>query len=134
MEELQKNPEGKLQVSIDEEFKGLKHVDLFADYSHTEESKKIVPYTMNTITDSVHLRRLLTPVTCPACQSQQARYSYTGYLKERFLKIAGRRFLYCSNCNTRQIVKVHTWEWEIVSAALAMLFILLITFIHWIKR
>lgn len=123
MEELQKNPEGKLQVSIDEEFKRLKRVDLF-----------IVPYTMNAITDSLHLRRLLTPVTCPACQSQQARYSYTGYLKERFLKIAGRRFLYCSNCNTRQIVKVHTWEWEIVGAALAMLFILLITFIHWMKR
>ncbi len=121
-----------LRVSVEELHRGLKNLDFFAD--HTAPVKKMQYTPENTVTmDSLYLRTALTTLRCPLC-NQEAKRNMKGHLMEWFLKFAGRKIVYCTSCDWKEIVKENKWEWETIGTALAAFLIICFASIHWILR
>lgn len=127
------SPQGSLRVAIDEVHRGIKDLDFFADHTQIQKEINLIPKRFSTSVDELYLRTVLTSITCPKCK-QPVRRSYRKHPKEWFLKFAGRKILYCTSCDWREIVKVNRWEWEIIATALAVSLIISIASIHWILR
>ncbi|OPY74346.1 MAG: hypothetical protein A4E64_02307 [Syntrophorhabdus sp. PtaU1.Bin058] len=128
-----RSQQGNLRVAIDEEYRGIKDLDFFADHTHIQKEINLVPRRFSTSVDELYLRTVLTSIKCPKCK-QPVRRSYRRHPKEWFLKFAGRKILYCTHCDWREIVKVNRWEWEIIATVLAVTFIVSAASIHWIMR
>jgi len=122
---------GRLKATLIEECKGVKHVNLFVDHVSPDNVHNI-PSSAHTISD--YLRRVLAPVACPLCHSKKMSMSHSGDIKERLIKIVGRRVFRCDECGAQLIVKMHRWEWEIVGAVLAIIAVLLLFSMHWILK
>ncbi|MBA4389443.1 MAG: hypothetical protein C0399_00690 [Syntrophus sp. (in: bacteria)] len=121
-----------LRVSVDEQHRGLKNLDFFADHTVIDDMK-FTPNRVSTVIGPLYLRTALTTITCPLCNEQVKRN-----IKDRpiewFLKFAGRKILYCTSCNWKEIVKENRWEWEIVAPVLAVFLIVCFASIYWILR
>jgi len=128
-----RSQQGNLRVAIDEEYRGIKDLDFFADHTQIQSEINLIPRRFSTSVDELYLRTVLTSITCPKCK-QPVRRSYRRHPKEWFLKFAGRKILYCTHCDWREIVKVNRWEWEIIATVLAVTLIVSAASIHWILR
>jgi hypothetical protein len=122
----------RVKVSLWEESRGIKRVDLFPDFISGGRTVDIVPRTTYSVSE--YLRNVLAPVSCPQCNAKKMNLHVAGGLKERFLKIAGRRVFVCPECRKKQVLKVHRCEWEIVGTAMAVSVVLLFFSIQWIVR
>ncbi|MDD5007525.1 MAG: hypothetical protein PHU49_04790 [Syntrophorhabdaceae bacterium] len=125
--------QGSLRVAVDEEYRGIKDLDFFADHTQIQSEINLIPRRFSTSVDELYLRTVLTSITCPKCK-QPVRRSYRRHPKEWFLKFAGRKILYCTSCDWHEIVKVNRWEWEIIATVLAVTLIVSAASIHWILR
>ena len=128
-----RSQQGNLRVAIDEEYRGIKDLDFFADHTQIQSEINLIPRRFSTSVDELYLRTVLTSITCPKCK-QPVRRSYRRHPKEWFLKFAGRKILYCTSCDWHEIVKVNRWEWEIIATVLAVTLIVSAASIHWILR
>ena len=121
-----------LGVSVEESHRGLKNLDFFAD--HMPPVRKMQYMPENTVTmDALYLRTALTALRCPVC-NQEARRNAKGHVMEWFLKFIGRKIVYCTSCDWKEIVKENKWEWETIAAAIAAFIIVCFASIHWILR
>lgn len=128
--QVQRQTKGKLKVALHEEYQGIKHVDLFVDYTSPVNRLAAIQNSSHTITD--YARKILAPIGCPTCHSKKMTLNLGGGLKERFLKIFGRRIFLCSECNTKKFVKIHRWEWEIVGTVLAAVLVFALFSVRWV--
>jgi len=124
---------GSLRVAVDEEYRGIKGLDFFADHTEIQKEINLAPRRYSTSVDELYLRTVLTSITCPKCK-QPVRRSYRKHPREWLLKFAGRKVLYCTHCDWHEIVKVNRWEWEIIATALAVFLIVSVASVHWILR
>jgi hypothetical protein len=129
------SPHGSLRVKIDEAYRGIKDLDFFADHTRAQIQRDInlIPSRFSTSVDELYLRTVLTSIFCPKCQHPVKR-SYRKHPREWLLKFAGRKILYCTNCDWRDTVKVNRWEWEIIATAFAAFLIVAVASVHWIVR
>jgi hypothetical protein len=121
-----------LRVSVDEQHRGLKNLDFFADHTVIEDMK-FRSNKASTVMGPLYLRTALTTLTCPLC-SEQVKRNIKNHPIEWFLKFAGRKILYCTSCNWKEIVKENRWEWEIIAPALVVFLIVFFASIYWIVR
>ncbi len=120
-----------MKVSLWEESRGIRRIDLFPDFISSGRTVDIVPRAGYNVAD--YLRSVLAPVACPECSAKKMNL-HVGGIKERFLKITGRRILVCPQCRCRRIVKMHRWEWEIVGTAVAVSAVLFLFSVQWVVR
>jgi predicted RNA-binding Zn-ribbon protein involved in translation (DUF1610 family) len=81
-----------------------------------------------------HLKLILTPFSCPECQSQRVTSDYGWSLKQWFLKFAGRKIFLCGDCGNVQVIKVRRCEWEVIATSVAITLGLVVLSIHWAFR
>lgn len=121
-----------LRVSVDKQHRGLNNLDFFADHTVIDDMK-FTPEKESTVMGPLYLRTALTTLTCPVCNGQVKR-NIKDHPIEWFLKFAGRKILYCTSCNWKEIVKENRWEWEILVPALVVVLIVCFASIYWIVR
>ena len=121
-----------LGISVDEQHRGLKNLDFFADHASSIKDMQYLPKT-STEMGTLYLRTALTNMTCPVCK-QQVKRNVKNPLIEWFLKFSGRRVLYCTGCDWKKIVKESGWQWETLSTVLVAFLIVLVASIYWILR
>jgi len=121
-----------LGISVDEQHRGLKNLDFFADHISFIQDMRCIP-KVSTEMGTLYLRAALTNMTCPHCKGQVKR-NIRNPLAEWFLKFSGRKILYCTGCDWKQIVKESEWQWEILAAVLVAFFIVCFASIHWMLR
>ena len=122
-----------LGISVDEQHRGLKNLDFFADHASQIRDMRYMVKNISTDMGTLYLRSALTNMTCPACKGQVKR-NIKNPLLEWFLKFSGRKILYCTGCDWKQIVKESGWQWETFAAILVVFLIICFASIHWIFR
>ena len=122
-----------LGLSVDEEHRGLKNLDFFADHASQIRDMRYMVKNISTDVGTLYLRNALTNMTCPACKGK-VRRNIKNPLLEWFLKFSGRKILYCTGCDWKQIVKESGWQWEIFAAISVVFLIVCSASIHWILR
>ena len=125
-------PKAQIKVSVDEKHRGLKNLDFFADHTVIDDMKFTASKTSQMM-GPLYLRTALTSITCPLC-NEQVKRNIKNHPMEWFLKFAGRKILYCTSCNWKEIVKENRWEWEVLAPALVVFLIVCFASIHWILR
>ncbi len=126
---MRKDSKGRLKVAVSEGSKGVKCVDLFVDHIAPHHRINAIASQSHTISD--YLRIVMAPVSCPQCGSRKMQIRVTANPATWLLKLSGRRVFFCPDCNARQAVKVHRWEWEVVGTALAVSFVLAAFAFRW---
>ncbi|MDR2018841.1 MAG: hypothetical protein LBQ00_08270 [Syntrophobacterales bacterium] len=122
----------RLKASVDHEH-GIRSVDLFVD--HTTENRDISIVNGNgPVSMDDHLKLILTPFSCPNCQSQRVTSDCGWSLKQWVLKFTGRKIFLCGDCGSIQMIKVHRCEWEVIGTTIAITLALLALSIHWTFR
>jgi hypothetical protein len=119
---------GRLKASVDTDFR-VNFIDLFVDHTGKGADINIVPNRFGVFSD--YLRDILTPITCPNCESPHVRRSSGRSIREWLLKFTGRKVYYCTNCNWKDIVKVQRWEWEVVLTVVLCLLLVTFASIKW---
>ena len=132
METATEHQKGRLRIGFAEESRGIKKLDLYVDYVPPKSRRGLIPNNAHTISD--YLRTILAPVACPSCHTKKMHMAVEGSPREWFLRVTGRRVFRCTECNARQIVKVHRWEWEIVGTVAAASLVILFFSFHWFAR
>jgi hypothetical protein len=127
------NGEARLKASVDQDY-GVRFVDLFVDHTSKGEKIRIASGSNSAVTMTDHLKLLLTPVTCPNCQSPRMKRSNRWNVKQWFLKFTGRKVFFCADCGFKQTSKVSRWELETIATVIAVMLVLLIMSIHWAFR
>jgi len=122
-----------LGLSVDEEHRGLKNLDFFADHASQIRDMRYMVKNISTDVGTLYLRNALTNMTCPACKGK-VRRNIKNPLLEWFLKFSGRKMLYCTGCDWKQIVKESGWQWETFAAIFVVFLIICFASIHWILR
>ncbi len=125
--------EVRLKASVDQDH-GMRLVDLFVDHTSKGQRIRIASGGNSAITMTDHLKLLLSPVTCPNCQSSGMKRSDRWNIKQWFLKFSGRKVFFCTDCGFKQTSKVGRWELETIATAIAVALVLLIMSIHWALR
>jgi len=111
----------------------MRSVDLFVD--HTLDSRDIrIVSSMGPVSMGDHLKLILTPFSCPECQSQRVTSDSGRSLKQWFLKFVGKKIFLCGDCGSVQVIKVRRCEWEIIATSVAIALGLLVLSIHWAFR
>ena len=113
---------------------GIQLVDLFVDHTVDFRDLRIASTGNGPISMSDHLKLILTPFSCPKCQSQHVTSSYRWSLRQWFLKFAGRKVFLCSDCGSTQVIKVRRCEWEIIGTTIAIILAFLVLSVHWSFR
>ena len=121
-----------LGLSVDEQHRGLKDLDFFADYASSIRDMRYTPKVSSEM-GTLYLRTALTNKTCPVC-NQQIRRNIKNPLKEWLLKFSGRTVLYCTSCDWKKIVKENGWQWETLIAVIITFLIVCSASIYWILR
>ena len=106
-----------LGVSVDEQHRGLKDLDFFADHASQIRDMRYMADNISTDMGTLYLRTALTNMTCPLC-SQRVKRNIKNPLVEWLLKFSGRKILYCTSCDWKQIVKENGWQWETLAAVI----------------
>ncbi len=128
-----KEPKGSLRVSVEEQHKGLKDLDFFADHTHLPETMQYNPNRVTSDMGVLYLRCALTSLSCPACGGEVKR-RHRLHPVDWLLKFAGRKVFYCTGCDWNEVVKIGRWEWETILTALAAFLIVCGASVHWILR
>jgi predicted RNA-binding Zn-ribbon protein involved in translation (DUF1610 family) len=123
----------RLKASVDQDH-GMRLVDLFVDHTVDTRDIRITSSGNTAISMSDHLKLILTPFSCPDCQSQRVTSGYKWSLKQWFLKFAGRKIFLCNDCGATQIIKVRRCEWETIITTIAIFVTLLVLSLHWTFR
>jgi hypothetical protein len=123
----------RLKASVDQEY-GMRFVDLFVDHTSKTQKIRVASSSNGAIAMTDHLKLLLTPTTCPNCQSPGMKRVHRWNIKQWFLKFAGRKVFLCADCGFKQTSKVGRWELETIATAVAVALVLLIMSIHWAFR
>ena len=121
-----------LGISVDEQHRGLKDLDFFADYA---SSIRDMQYSTKISSEmgTLYLRTALTNITCPVCR-QQVKRNIKNPLIEWFLKFSGRKALYCTSCDWKKTVKASGWQRETLMTILTAFLIVLVASIYWMLR
>jgi len=128
-----KVPTGDLRISIEENNKGVKDIDFFADYTKRKAIMKYSQKTESSEMGPLYLRTALTSLSCPHCGGEVKR-SHRFRPVEWLLKFAGRKAFYCSDCNWHENIKIGKWQWETIATALVAFLIVCAASIHWMLR
>lgn len=121
-----------LGISIDEQHRGLKDLDFFADYASSIKDMQYMPKISSEM-GALYLRTALTNMSCPVCKKQVKR-NIKNPIKEWFLKLSGRKVLYCTSCDWKKTVKESGWHWETLMPALVAFLIICSATIYWMLR
>ncbi len=122
-----------LGLAVDEQHRGVKNLDFFADHASKIKDMRVMPYQTTSEMGPLYLRTALTTLTCPRC-SERVRRNIKHHPSEWFLKFTGRKILYCTNCDWKEIIKEGRWEWETVATVLTTFFLIAAASIVWILR
>lgn len=123
----------KLGLSVDEQHRGLKNLDFFADHASSVRDMRYMADDLSGDVGTLYLRAALTNVSCPVCHTRAKRDSSNPIL-EWLLKFSGRKMLRCTSCGWREIVKETGWQWETVATMLVAFLIVAFASIYWILR
>jgi hypothetical protein len=122
-----------LGISVDEQHRGLKNLDFFADHASSIRDMRYTADKISADMGTLYLRTALTNMSCPRCKGQ-AKRNIKNPLLEWFLKFSGRKILYCTDCDWKQIVKEGGWQWETLSTILVAFLIIFFASIYWMLR
>jgi hypothetical protein len=122
-----------LGISVDEQHRGLKNLDFFADHASSIRDMRYTADKISADMGTLYLRTALTNMTCPLCKGQ-AKRNIKNPLLEWFLKFSGRKILYCTGCDWKQIVKEGGWQWETLATVLVAFLIIFFASIYWTLR
>jgi hypothetical protein len=120
-------------ISVDEQHRGLKNLDFFADHASSIRDMRYTADKISADMGTLYLRTALTNMSCPRCKEQVKR-NIKNPLLEWFLKFSGRKILYCTDCDWKQIVKEGGWQWETISTILVAFLIIFFASIYWMLR
>jgi hypothetical protein len=120
-------------ISVDEQHRGLKNLDFFADHASSIRDMRYTADKISADMGTLYLRTALTNMSCPRCKEQVKR-NIKNPLLEWFLKFSGRKILYCTDCDWKQIVKEGGWQWETLSTILVAFLIIFFASIYWMLR
>jgi hypothetical protein len=120
-------------ISVDEQHRGLKNLDFFADHASSIRDMRYTADKISADMGTLYLRTALTNMSCPRCKEQVKR-NIKNPLLEWFLKFSGRKILYCTGCDWKQIVKEGGWQWETISTILVAFLIIFFASIYWMLR
>jgi hypothetical protein len=120
-------------ISVDEQHRGLKNLDFFADHASSIRDMRYTADKISADMGTLYLRTALTNMSCPRCKEQVKR-NIKNPLLEWFLKFSGRKILYCTGCDWKQIVKEGGWQWETLSTILVAFLIIFFASIYWMLR
>ena len=127
---IEKNGKAGLGVSVDEQHKGLRNLDFFADHSIVAKNMRYNSNQVSTM-GPLYLRTALATITCPKCNGKVKR-NIRNHPREWFLKFVGRKILYCTNCDWKETIKEGRWEWEAILGAVIAFLIVCFAVIQWI--
>jgi hypothetical protein len=130
---MSKTQRVNLGLSVDEQHRGLKNLDFFADHASAIRDMRYMADNVSADMGTLYLRTALTNMACPACKGQVKR-NIKNPLMEWFLKFSGRKVLYCTGCDWKQIVKENGWQWETLATVLVTFLIVLFASIYWMLR
>jgi hypothetical protein len=122
-----------LGISVDEQHRGLKNLDFFADHASSIRDMRYTADKISADMGTLYLRTALTNMSCPRCKGQ-AKRNIKNPLLEWFLKFSGRKILYCTGCDWKEIVKEGGWQWETLSTILVAFLIIFFASIYWMLR
>ena len=122
-----------LGISVDEQHRGLKNLDFFADHASSIRDMRYMADNVSADMGTLYLRTALTNMACPVCKGQVKR-NIKNPLLEWFLKFSGRKILYCTGCDWKQIVKENGWQWETLRDRSRGFSYCLFASIYWILR
>jgi hypothetical protein len=130
---MSKSRRVNLGISVDEQHRGLKNLDFFADHASQIRDMRYMANNISADMGTLYLRTALTNMTCPIC-SEKVKRNIKNPLLEWFLKFLGRRILYCTGCDWKQIVKESGWQWETFVVIIVASIVVFFASIHWILR
>lgn len=123
----------KLGLSVDEQHRGLKNLDFFADHASSIRDMRYTADDISGDVSTLYLRAALTNINCPLCHKKAKRDSSNPIL-EWFLKFSGRKILRCESCDWREIVKESGWQRETITTILVAMLIIACASIYWMLR